>query len=163
MKTRYCFVEYEDPRDCEDAIRKCNGMTLEGERCVTLLPSPFLTLLPCLFFLRLALNLHDFLTFFPRIICEWTYSRQNRSNNNRDAVPYKPERSPYRIKVENLPKSVGWQNLKDHFRKKDEIVYGEILGNAGSCFYFYVFSRFDFILFCSPLWFFSQQISNFYF
>ncbi|OZJ03649.1 hypothetical protein BZG36_03935 [Bifiguratus adelaidae] len=32
MKTGYCFVEFEDPRDAEDAIRDLDGYRLDGER-----------------------------------------------------------------------------------------------------------------------------------
>ncbi|VDK36830.1 unnamed protein product, partial [Anisakis simplex] len=34
MKNGYCFVEFADNRDAEDAVRELNGRTLMGDRIV---------------------------------------------------------------------------------------------------------------------------------
>lgn len=54
-----------------------------------------------------------------RIIVEWT-----RGGERQQRGP-KPERSDYRVRVENLPSSVHWQDMKDHFRKCGDVVFGD--------------------------------------
>jgi RNA recognition motif-containing protein len=33
MKNRFCFVDFEDARDADEAIAKMDGRDLDGERC----------------------------------------------------------------------------------------------------------------------------------
>eukprot|EP01124_Arcella_intermedia_P027498 TRINITY_DN538_c0_g1_i5.p1 TRINITY_DN538_c0_g1~~TRINITY_DN538_c0_g1_i5.p1 ORF type:complete len:326 (+),score=19.64 TRINITY_DN538_c0_g1_i5:14-991(+) len=60
-----------------------------------------------------------------KLIVEWTRG-QARTGRARY-----PERSDYRIEVSNLPDRCHWSELKDHFRKAGEVVFGDVWGSKG--------------------------------
>jgi len=64
-----------------------------------------------------------------KLIVEWTRG-QARTGRARGARRY-PERSDYRIEVANLPDRCHWSELKDHFRKAGEVVFGDVWGSKG--------------------------------
>jgi RNA recognition motif-containing protein len=59
-----------------------------------------------------------------RIVVEHTHRRDSRSSA-------KPERSEWRIRVDNLPRGVTWPQLKDHFRFCGNVVYGDVVQGIG--------------------------------
>jgi len=61
-----------------------------------------------------------------RIVVEWT-----RGNTRGRGRGYRPERSDYRVRIENLPEHAHWQDLKDYFRRAGDVIYGDINGTIG--------------------------------
>jgi len=91
MKNRFCFIDYEDPRDVDEAIRAMDGRHFDGETIVVARP-------------------------------------KGRENHGRG---FRPERSEWRIRIENVPPRVHWQDLKDKFRRCGEVVFGDIYKGIG--------------------------------
>jgi len=91
MKNRFCFIDYEDSRDADEAIRDMDGRDFDGEK----------------------------------IIVERPKGREVRGKGTR------PERSEYRIRVENIPPRVHWSELKDKFRKCGEVIFGDVHRDIG--------------------------------
>ncbi|KAL3538180.1 hypothetical protein ACH5RR_001546 [Cinchona calisaya] len=95
----YAFVEFEDPRDADDAIRGRDGYNFDGNR------------------LRVELahggrgsSSHD------------RYSSYS-SGGSRGGVS---RRSDYRVLVTGLPPSASWQDLKDHMRRAGDVCFSEV-------------------------------------
>jgi len=61
-----------------------------------------------------------------RIVAEWT-----RGTTRGRGRGYRPERSDYRVRVDNLPDHAHWQDLKDYFRRAGDVIYGDINGATG--------------------------------
>jgi len=61
-----------------------------------------------------------------RIVVEWT-----RGTTRGRGRGYRPERSDYRVRVDNLPDHAHWQDLKDYFRRAGDVIYGDINGTTG--------------------------------
>ncbi|XP_051118488.1 serine/arginine-rich-splicing factor SR34 [Andrographis paniculata] len=99
----YAFVEYEDARDAEDAIRGRDGYDFDGHR------------------LRVELahggRGHSSST-----------DRHSGSRGPRGGVS---RRSEYRVLVTGLPHSASWQDLKDHMRRGGDVCFSQVF-NEGS-------------------------------
>jgi len=91
MKNRFCFIDYEDVRDADEAIKAMDGRTFDGETITVDRP-------------------------------------KGKENHGRG---FRPERSEWRVRVENIPPRVHWQALKDKFRRCGEVVFGDIYKDAG--------------------------------
>eukprot|EP01120_Amphizonella_sp_Union-15-10_P008074 TRINITY_DN282_c0_g1_i1.p1 TRINITY_DN282_c0_g1~~TRINITY_DN282_c0_g1_i1.p1 ORF type:complete len:242 (-),score=34.84 TRINITY_DN282_c0_g1_i1:78-803(-) len=98
IKQGYAFVDFEDSRDAEDAVRGLDGTSLDGER----------------------------------IIVEVSHggrgrgsSRGSRSRGGSKSFGGPPQRSDHRLYVENLPRDISWQDLKDHFRSVGDVLFGD--------------------------------------
>jgi len=97
----FAFVEFEDPRDAEDAVSKRDGYDYDGYR------------------LRVE---------FPR---EGTRGRSGggsgggRGGDGRGrGAPAR--RSQYRVMVSGLPPSGSWQDLKDHMREAGDVCFADV-------------------------------------
>ncbi|KAK4427636.1 Serine/arginine-rich splicing factor [Sesamum alatum] len=95
----YAFVEFEDSRDADDAIRGRDGYNFDGCR------------------LRVELahggrgsSSHD---------RHSSYS----SGTSRGGVS---RRSDYRVLVTGLPSSASWQDLKDHMRRAGDVCFSQV-------------------------------------
>ncbi|KXJ17986.1 serine/arginine-rich splicing factor 6 [Exaiptasia diaphana] len=95
LKNGYGFVEFEDPRDADDAVFDCNGKELLGER---------------------ILVEHSRGT-------SKGYSSTKHSRARDKYGP--PTRTPWRMLVENLSSRVSWQDLKDYARQVGDVAYGD--------------------------------------
>ncbi|KAL0730514.1 hypothetical protein Bca4012_026607 [Brassica carinata] len=99
----YAFVEFEDPRDAEDAIHGRDGYDFDGH---------------CL---RVELahggrrSSND---------ARGGASRGGRDGGDRGRGPSR--RSEYRVLVSGLPSSASWQDLKDHMRKGGEVCFSQV-------------------------------------
>jgi len=89
------FVEFNDYRYAEDAVKECN----------------------------------DTMFFDHRIIVEIAHgekrSRDDRRDDRRSDRYGPPQRTNYRVLVDNLSSSVSWQDLKDFFRKVGRVTFAD--------------------------------------
>ncbi|GLT38005.1 hypothetical protein SLA2020_122810 [Shorea laevis] len=95
----YAFVEFEDPRDAEDAIRGRDGYNFDGYR------------------LRVELA-HGGRR--PSSSVD-RYSSYSGSSSRGPA-----RHSDYRVLVTGLPSSASWQDLKDHMRKAGDVCFSQV-------------------------------------
>ncbi|XP_010429679.1 PREDICTED: serine/arginine-rich splicing factor SR34B-like [Camelina sativa] len=105
----YAFVEFEDPRDADDAIYGRDGYDFDGHR------------------LRVELahggrrSSHD---------ARGSYSggggRGGRDGGDGGRGRGPSRRSEYRVVVSGLPSSASWQDLKDHMRKGGEVCFSQV-------------------------------------
>lgn len=98
----FAFVEFEDPRDAEDAVHARDGYDYDGYR------------------LRVE---------FPRGGGPSGFRGGNRgnggSNMGRGRGP-PARRSQYRVLVTGLPPSGSWQDLKDHMREAGDVCFADV-------------------------------------
>ncbi|AEE28400.1 SERINE-ARGININE PROTEIN 30 [Arabidopsis thaliana] len=94
----YAFVEFEDPRDADDAIYGRDGYDFDGCR------------------LRVEIA-HGGRRFSPSV---------DRYSSSYSASRAPSRRSDYRVLVTGLPPSASWQDLKDHMRKAGDVCFSEV-------------------------------------
>ncbi|TYI46838.1 hypothetical protein E1A91_D13G132400v1 [Gossypium mustelinum] len=100
----YAFVEFEDPRDAEDAIRGRDGYNFDGNR------------------LRVELA-HGGRRPSSSVDRYSSYSGSSSRGPSR--------RSDYRVLVTGLPSSASWQDLKDHMRKAGDVCFSQVFRDRG--------------------------------
>ncbi|XP_062197682.1 serine/arginine-rich-splicing factor SR34 isoform X2 [Phragmites australis] len=100
----YAFVEFEDPRDADDAIYGRDGYTFDGYR------------------LRVELA-HGGRGQSYSYDRPSSYSSVGRGGVSR--------RSDYRVMVTGLPSSTSWQDLKDHMRSAGDVCFSDVYREAG--------------------------------
>ncbi|KAK4378902.1 hypothetical protein RND71_000764 [Anisodus tanguticus] len=94
----YAFVEFEDPRDADDAIRGRDGYDFD-RHCLRV---------------ELAHGGRG----------SSSYDRQSSySSGSRGGLP---RRSDYRALVSGLPSSASWQDLKDHMRRAGDVCFSQV-------------------------------------
>ncbi|GAB4829903.1 Serine/arginine-rich-splicing factor sr34 [Ancistrocladus abbreviatus] len=96
----YAFVEFEEARDAEDAIRGRDGYDFDGHRLRV----------------ELAHGRRGHSSSTDR------YSNYN-GGRGRGGVS---RRSDYRVLVTGLPSSASWQDLKDHMRKAGDVCFSQV-------------------------------------
>ncbi|KAJ4747344.1 Serine/arginine-rich-splicing factor SR34 [Rhynchospora pubera] len=101
----YAYVEFEDPRDAEDAIRGRDGYKFDSERLRVELAH----------FGRGGPSSHD-------------RPSSHSGGSRRGAVP---RRSEYRVLVTGLPSSASWQDLKDHMRRAGDVCFSDVYREGG--------------------------------
>ena len=126
MKAGFCFVEFDDIRDAEDAVYEMNNKTLCGERVTV----------------EHAKGNPRSRTGgyggggggggggYDRFDRGRDYNRdyrdRSRDYNNRNSSKFAPPtRTDYRVIVENLSSRVSWQDLKDYLRDAGEITFAD--------------------------------------
>eukprot|EP01120_Amphizonella_sp_Union-15-10_P008076 TRINITY_DN282_c0_g1_i3.p1 TRINITY_DN282_c0_g1~~TRINITY_DN282_c0_g1_i3.p1 ORF type:complete len:238 (-),score=39.57 TRINITY_DN282_c0_g1_i3:137-850(-) len=94
LKHGYAFVDFEDRRDAEDAVRGLDGTSLDGDK----------------------------------IIVEFSHGGRGRGRGppRGRATPRGSFGGDYRVYIENLPRDISWQDLKDHFRPIGEVLFGDV-------------------------------------
>ncbi|KAK1419249.1 hypothetical protein QVD17_28413 [Tagetes erecta] len=92
----FAFVEFEDARDAEDAIRGRNGYKFDGQR------------------LRVQLA-HGGRVSSSGDRCTSGGSRAGLTR-----------RTDFRVHVTGLPSSASWQDLKDHMRRAGDVCYSQV-------------------------------------
>ncbi|KDP23469.1 hypothetical protein JCGZ_23302 [Jatropha curcas] len=101
----YAFVEFEDARDAEDAIRGRDGYNFDG----------------CRLRVELAHGGRRHSSPSDR------YSSYSSSSGSRGPS----KRSDYRVLVTGLPSSASWQDLKDHMRKAGDVCFSQVFRDRG--------------------------------
>ncbi|XP_047962722.1 serine/arginine-rich splicing factor SR34B-like isoform X3 [Salvia hispanica] len=95
----FAFVEFEDPRDADDAIRGRDGYNFDGHR------------------LRVELAHGG----------RGTSSKDRISSySNGSSRGGLSKHSDYRVSVTGLPYSASWQDLKDHMRRAGDVCFSEV-------------------------------------
>ncbi|XP_024964921.1 serine/arginine-rich-splicing factor SR34-like isoform X2 [Cynara cardunculus var. scolymus] len=102
----YAFVEFEEARDAEDAIRGRDGYDFDGHR------------------LRVELA-HG-----GRGNSSAT-DRHNSHSSGRGGHGGVSRRSDYRVLVTGLPSSASWQDLKDHMRRAGDVCFSQVFKEGG--------------------------------
>ncbi|XAR52642.1 hypothetical protein NMG60_11020810 [Bertholletia excelsa] len=95
----YAFVEFEDYRDAEDAIRGRDGYNFDGH--------------------RLRVELAHGGRGSSSVDRYSSYS----GGSSRGGVS---RRSDYRVLVTGLPSSASWQDLKDHMRRAGDVCFSQV-------------------------------------
>eukprot|EP01120_Amphizonella_sp_Union-15-10_P005864 TRINITY_DN1798_c0_g1_i1.p1 TRINITY_DN1798_c0_g1~~TRINITY_DN1798_c0_g1_i1.p1 ORF type:complete len:333 (-),score=42.23 TRINITY_DN1798_c0_g1_i1:50-1000(-) len=108
MKGTYAFVEFDDARDAEDAIRALDGYQLEGA--------------------SIAVEFSH----------GGRYSGRDRGSSGRRSSSYghnpsfsPPRNTDFRVIVEGLPYDCNWQDLKDHFRQVGDVCFADVIRDRG--------------------------------
>ncbi|CAH8356031.1 unnamed protein product [Eruca vesicaria subsp. sativa] len=99
----YAFVEFEDPRDADDAIYGRDGYDFDG----------------CRLRVEIAHGGRRGSSSVDRYSSSYSGSR----------APSR--RSDYRVLVTGLPPSASWQDLKDHMRKAGDVTFSEVFRDRG--------------------------------
>ncbi|PKA58427.1 Pre-mRNA-splicing factor SF2 [Apostasia shenzhenica] len=100
----YAFVEFEDARDAEDAVRGRDGYNFDGYRLRVEIAHGG----------RGASSLYDRHSSFS--------NGGGRGNTHR---------SNYQVIVTGLPSSTSWQDLKDHMRRAGDVCFSEVYRERG--------------------------------
>lgn len=118
----YCFIEFEDARDAEDAIRGRDGYNFDGNR------------------LRVEIA-HGGRGPPPASVDRYSiYSSGGgrggggSASENGGRAGGVSRRSEYRVTVTGLPSSASWQDLKDHMRRAGDVCFAQVFrdGSAGT-------------------------------
>lgn len=97
----YCFIEFENARDAEDAIRGRDGYDIDGHRLRVELAHGG----------RGALSVDRFSSFS---------SGGGRRNGRQQ------RHCDYRVIISGLPSSASWQDLKDHMRRAGDVTFAQV-------------------------------------
>ncbi|KAL0903300.1 hypothetical protein M5K25_027669 [Dendrobium thyrsiflorum] len=98
----YAFVEFDDARDADDAIRGRDGYNFGGHR------------------LRVELA-HG----------GRGHSSSHDRNSSYSGSRGVSRRSDYRVLVSGLPPSASWQDLKDHMRRAGDVCFSQVFRDGG--------------------------------
>ncbi|KAJ0237714.1 Serine/arginine-rich splicing factor SR30 [Hirschfeldia incana] len=101
----YAFVEFEDPRDADDAIYGRDGYDFDG----------------CRLRVEIAHGGRRGSSSVDRYYSSSSYSGSRAPSR----------RSDYRVLVTGLPSSASWQDLKDHMRKAGDVCFSEVFRDRG--------------------------------
>lgn len=97
----YCFVEFEDARDAEDAIRGRDGYEFDG------------------YPIRVELA-------HGGRGSSSSSDRYSSYSSTTGPVGGVSRRSEYRVVVTGLPSSASWQDLKDHMRRAGDVCFAQV-------------------------------------
>jgi len=111
----FAFVQFDDDRDADDAIRGRNGYDFDGyrlrvERC------------------RGGRNSSPPRSRYDR--GDRGGDRGFRGGGRGSRYPNIPRRSEFRVKVSGLPSTGSWQDIKDHLREAGDVYYAEVYGDG---------------------------------
>ncbi|XAR52151.1 hypothetical protein NMG60_11020074 [Bertholletia excelsa] len=108
----YCFVEFENARDAEDAIRGRDGYNFDG----------------CRLRVELAHGGRGPSSSSDR---RGGYSGGSGGGGGRHGIS---RHSEYRVIVRGLPSSASWQDLKDHMRKAGDVCFADVSRDSEGTF-----------------------------
>jgi len=119
LKNGFGFVEFDDPRDAEEAVYRCNGKELRGERVVVEMTK------------RPPKGRDMYRTGgygggggrYSSGPYGGRPSYYRSPPRRRDE--YGPSQTKYRVIVENLSSRISWQDLKDVMRAAGEVTYAD--------------------------------------
>lgn len=107
-KKPFAFVEFEDDRDCEDAVKARNNYNYDGYRLTVEFPKRKSSNPDYQDRRRPSTNTHGQSTF-----------------NKDHSGPSK--RTDFRILIKNLPNTGSWQDLKDHCREAGDVSFADVI------------------------------------
>ncbi|XP_024970385.1 serine/arginine-rich splicing factor SR34A-like isoform X3 [Cynara cardunculus var. scolymus] len=110
----YCFVEFANARDAEDAIRGRDGYNFDGCR------------------LRVELA-HGGRGQSSSGDGRGDYGGGHRSGSSSGRFGIS-QHSEYRVVVRGLPSSASWQDLKDHMRRAGDVCFAEVSRDSEGTF-----------------------------
>ncbi|KAI3693524.1 hypothetical protein L1987_76468 [Smallanthus sonchifolius] len=105
----YAFVEFEEARDADDAIRGRDGYDFDGHKLRV----------------ELAHGGRGNSSFKDR------YSSHSSHSSGRGGRGGVSRRSDYRVLVTGLPSSASWQDLKDHMRRAGDVCFSQVFKEGG--------------------------------
>ncbi|CAM6093904.1 unnamed protein product [Calypogeia fissa] len=123
----YCFIEFEDARDAEDAIRGRDGYNFDGNR------------------LRVELA-HGGRGPSSAVDRYSNYSGGSVGGGRGDASGRAggvSRRSEYRVIVTGLPASASWQDLKDHMRRAGDVCFAQVFRDGNGTMGIVDFTNYD--------------------
>lgn len=97
----YCFIEFENARDAEDAVQGRDGYDIDGHRLRVELAHGG----------RGALSVDRYSSFS---------SGGGRRNGRLQ------RQCDYRVVISGLPSSASWQDLKDHMRRAGDVTFAQV-------------------------------------
>ncbi|CAH1446618.1 unnamed protein product [Lactuca virosa] len=112
----YCFVEFANARDAEDAIRGRDGYNFDG----------------CRLRVELAHGGRG-----------QSSSGDRRGSSNSNGRSGLSRHSEYRVIVRQLPSSASWQDLKDHMRKAGDVCFAEVSRDSKGTFGLVDYTNYD--------------------
>merc|ERR1712226_52173 len=104
----FAFVEFEDPRDAEDAVRGRDNKRFEGNRIKVQFPR----------------NSSGAGKYDDRRDAGGSRERGGYIRGRGRGLPIR--RSENRVLVSGLPPTGSWQDLKDHMREAGEVLYADV-------------------------------------
>ncbi|CAK9136262.1 unnamed protein product [Ilex paraguariensis] len=102
----YAFVEFEESRDAEDAIRGRDGYEFDGY--------------------RLRVELAHGGRGHSSSIDRFSNHNSGRGRGGGGGGGGVSRRSEYRVLVTGLPSSASWQDLKDHMRRAGDVCFSQV-------------------------------------
>ncbi|PAV76291.1 hypothetical protein WR25_16951 isoform B [Diploscapter pachys] len=105
----YAFIEFDDSRDAEDAVRGRDGYDYDGRR----------------------LRVEFTKSAGPRG-GGGRFDRDSRGGRGDPGRGPSGKRTGFRVSISGLPLSGSWQDLKDHMREVGEVVYADVFKD-GTC------------------------------
>ncbi|XP_014216026.1 serine/arginine-rich splicing factor 1B [Copidosoma floridanum] len=102
----FAFVEFDDPRDAEDAVHARDGYDYDGYR------------------LRVEFPRGGGPSSFRGRGSDNNRGRNDMGNSRNRGPPAR--RSQYRVLVTALPPSGSWQDLKDHMREAGDVCFADV-------------------------------------
>lgn len=120
----YCFVEFDNARDAEDAIRGRDGYNFDG----------------CRLRVELAHGGRGPSSSDRRGSYGGSGGGGSGSGGGRFGVS---RHSEYRVVVRGLPSSASWQDLKDHMRKAGDVCFAEVSRDSEGTFGIVDYTNYD--------------------
>lgn len=111
LKNGFGFVEFDDPRDAEEAVYRCNGKELRGERIIVEITK------------RPPRGRDGYRNGGGRSSYSYGSRSSFRSPTRNPAYQY--SQTKYKLRVKNLSSRYSWQDLKDMFRTVGEVMYAD--------------------------------------
>ncbi|KAF0688581.1 Aste57867_19826 [Aphanomyces stellatus] len=99
----FAFIEYEDLRDAEDAVREMNGTELDGQQ------------------IRVEMTKRG-----PRGEDPRDADRERDRDRDRDRDGRRQHGTSHRISISGLSSETSWQDLKDFLREAGEVAHAEV-------------------------------------
>lgn len=109
----FAFLEFDDPRDAQDAIRGRDGHEISGNRIRVELPQS-------------KDRQYTAASGGGGYRGGGGGTRGQFSGRGRGRGGGPPRRSDYRLLVSGLPPTGSWQDVKDHMREAGEVVYADV-------------------------------------
>ncbi|KAL2645022.1 hypothetical protein R1flu_012609 [Riccia fluitans] len=123
----YCFIEFEDARDAEDAIRGRDGYNFDGNRLRV----------------ELAHGGRGPSSAVDRYSNHGSVGLGGGRGDGNGRAGGVSRRSEYRVIVTGLPSSASWQDLKDHMRRAGDVCFAQVFRDGNGTMGIVDFTNYD--------------------